>query len=189
MNNIGYVYLWTGTGGGKTTNALGLALRAIGHNQKVVIIQFMKWWKKIGEYKIKNKLKPYYEIYQFGKPGWLKIDDQKHEIKYRGMNFQVRTIEELDRELANKALEFAKKIMKEKQPDLLVLDEINLVVHSNLLEIKDVLNFLKEIPKKTTVVLTGRYAPKELIDRADFVNEIVEVKYPEKFVTTKGIQY
>jgi cob(I)alamin adenosyltransferase len=186
---MGYVYLYTGTGAGKTTNALGLALRAIGHKQKVVIIQFMKWWKNIGEYKIKNKLKPYYEIYQFGRPGWLKLDGSNNEIKYRGMRFKVRTIEELDRKLAKKGLEFAKKIMEEKKPHLLVLDEINLAIHSNLLNVKEVLDLLKKIPKRTTIVLTGRYAPKELIDRADFVNEIVEVKYPEKFVTTKGIQY
>jgi cob(I)alamin adenosyltransferase len=186
---MGYVYLYSGTGAGKTTNALGLALRSIGHGQKVVIIQFMKWWKKIGEYKIKNKLKPHYEIYQFGRPGWLKTDEKNNEVKYRGMNFKVRTIEELDRKLAEKGLELAKNIMEKKQPHLLVLDEINLAVHSNLLGVQDVLNFLKKIPKRTTVVLTGRYAPKELIDRADFVNEIVEVKYPQKFVTTKGIQY
>jgi len=186
---MGYIYLYTGTGAGKTTNALGLALRAIGHKQKVVIIQFMKWWKNIGEYKIKNKLKPYYEIYQFGRPGWLKLDGSSNEIKYRGMKFKVRTIEELDRKLAKKGLEFAKKIMKEKKPHLLVLDEINLAVYSNLLKVEEVLEFLEKIPKRTTIVLTGRYAPKELIDRADFVNEIIEVKSPEKFVTTKGIQY
>jgi len=187
--NIGYVYLWTGTGGGKTTNALGLALRSIGHGQKVVIIQFMKWWKKTGEYKIRNKLKKYYEIYQFGRPGWLKIDGQNHEVKYHGMKFEVRTIEELDRALAKRGLKVARKVMEEKKPHLLVLDEINLAVHSNLLGVQDVLNFLKKIPKRTTVVLTGRYAPKELVNRADFVNEIIEVKYPQKFVTTKGIQY
>ncbi len=186
---MGLIYLYTGSGAGKTTNALGLALRCVGHKKKVVIIQFMKWWKNIGEYKIKNMLKPYYEIYQFGRPGWLKFKGKSKEIKYRGIKFKVRSIDELDRELAKKGLEFAKKIMKEKKPYLLVLDEINLAVHSKLLSVEEVLDFLKEIPEKTTVVLTGRYAPKELIDRADFVNEIVEVKYREKFVATKGIQY
>lgn len=186
---MGYVYVYTGTGAGKTTNALGLALRSIGHGQKVVIIQFMKWWKKTGEYKIRNKLKPHYEIYQFGRSGWLKTDDRNQEVKYRGMRFSVRTIEELDKELARKGLEFAEKIMREKKPNLLVLDEINLAIKSKLLKIQDVLDFLKKIPRKTTVILTGRYAPKELIGRADFVNEIIEVKYPKKFVTTKGIQY
>jgi len=63
---MGYIYLYTGTGAGKTTNALGLALRSMGHERKVVIIQFLKWRKDIGEYKIKDKLRHYYEIYQFG---------------------------------------------------------------------------------------------------------------------------
>ena len=62
IKDLGYIYLYTGTGGGKTTNALGLALRSVGHGHKVVIIQFMKWWKNTGEYKIRKKLQPYYEI-------------------------------------------------------------------------------------------------------------------------------
>jgi len=57
------------------------------------------------------------------------------------------------------------------------------------LDVKAVLDLLEDLPKRTDVVLTGRYAPKELIDRADFVNEIRDVKYPKKMVTTKGIQY
>jgi len=186
---MGYVYLYTGTGAGKTTNALGLALRAIGHKQKVVIIQFMKYWKNIGEYKVRKMLKPYYEIYQFGRPGWLKLDGKPKKVKYRGMEFTVRNVEELDKKLAKKALEFARKVMKEKKPHLLVLDEINLAVHSGLISVEEVLDFLKDIPERTHVILTGRYAPKELIERAEIVNEIVEVKYPKEMVTTKGIQY
>jgi len=188
VKKMGHIYLYTGTGAGKTTNALGLALRSIGHKQKVVIIQFMKYWKNIGEYKIRNKLKPYYEIYQFGRPGWLKVDG-KNEIRYRGMKFKVRSVEELDKELARKALKFAEEKMLKEKPHLLVLDEINLAVHLGLLKVEEVLQFLEKIPKRTQVVLTGRYAPKELIERADFVNEIIEVKYPKEFVTTKGIQY
>ncbi|MEM5766251.1 MAG: cob(I)yrinic acid a,c-diamide adenosyltransferase [Candidatus Aenigmatarchaeota archaeon] len=185
---MGYIYIYTGTGAGKTTNALGLALRSLGHKHKVVIIQFMKWWKNTGEYKIRNRLKPHYQIYLFGRPGWFKFDG-KSEIRYRGMRFRVRSVEELDRELAKKALDFAKKKMLEEKPHILVLDEINLAVHLNILSVKEVLEFLDKIPERTQVVLTGRYAPKELIDRADFVNEIVEVKSPKEFVTTKGIQY
>jgi len=170
---MGHIYLYTGTGGGKTTNALGLALRSVGHKRKVVIIQFLKWWKNTGEYKIRKLLAPYYEIYQFGRKGW-------HGLSNLG---------EEDKRLAKKALKFAEKIVKEKKPHLLVLDEINLAVHCKLLDVKEVLEFLDKIPKRTDVVLTGRFAPKELIDRADFVNEIVDVKHPEETVTTKGIQY
>lgn len=170
---MGYIYLYTGTGAGKTTNALGLALRSVGHKRKVVIIQFLKWWKNTGEYKARNLLAPYYEIYQFGRRGWHGLGNLSEE----------------DKKLAKKGLEFAEKIVEEKKPDLLVLDEINLALYCKLLDVKEVLEFLKNIPKKTDVVLTGRYAPKELVERAEFVNEVVDVKYPKKMVTTKGIQY
>lgn len=69
------------------------------------------------------------------------------------------------------------------------MDEINLAVYCKLLDTKEVLKFLEKTPKKTDVVLTGRFASKELIKRADFVNEIKDVKHPSKFSTTKGIQY
>jgi cob(I)alamin adenosyltransferase len=170
---MGYIYLYTGTGGGKTTNALGLALRSVGHHRKVIIIQFLKWWRKTGEYKIRKKLAPYYEIYMFGRRGWHGLDN----------------LGEDDKKLAKKALEFARKIVKEKKPHLLILDEINLALYCELLKIEEVLEFLDSIPKKTDVVLTGRFAPKALIDRADFVNEIIDIKHPEEMVTTKGIQY
>ncbi len=170
---MGYAYLYTGTGGGKTTNALGLALRSVGHGHKVVIIQFMKWWKNTGEYKIRKKLEPYYEIYQFGRKGWIGLSN----------------LEEEDKTLAKRGLEFAKKIVKERKPHLLVLDEINLAVHCKLLDFSEVLDLLDNIPKKTDVVLTGRHAPKELMDRADFVNEVRDIKHPKEIPTTKGIQY
>ncbi|MGQ9566103.1 MAG: cob(I)yrinic acid a,c-diamide adenosyltransferase [Candidatus Bathyarchaeales archaeon] len=170
---MGHIYLYTGLGGGKTTNALGLALRTVGHRRHVVIIQFMKWWKNTGEYKIKKTLAPYYEIYQFGRKGW-------HGLK---------NLNEEDRKLAKNALKFARQIMIAKKPHLLVLDEINLALYCKLLSIDDVLAFLDLVPRRTQVVLTGRYAPKELINRADFVNEVVLVKSPDKIPTTKGIQY
>lgn len=187
---MGYIYLYTGTGAGKTTNALGLALRTIGHKQKVVIIQFLKWWKNIGEYKAMEKLKPYYEIYQFGRPGWFKVNNKKPTLyKFGKTKFMVKSLEELDKKLAKKGLELAKKVLLEKKPNLLVLDEISLALHWKLLDIKEVLDLLDHIPKKTDIVITGRYAPKELIERAEFVNEIVDVKHPEKIPLTKGIQY
>jgi len=170
---MGYIYLYTGTGGGKTTNALGLALRSVRHGHKVVIIQFMKWWKNTGEYKIRKRLEPYYEIYQFGRKGWIGLSNLGEE----------------DRKLAKKGLKFAEKVVQEKKPHLLVLDEINLAFHCKLLDAKEVLELLDKVSKKTDIVLTGRYAPKELVERADFVNEIVDVKHPEKIPTTKGIQY
>jgi cob(I)alamin adenosyltransferase len=167
----GTIYLYTGEGGGKTTNALGLALRCLGHGYKVVIIQFLKWWKNTGEYKFR-KLHSNYQIYQFGREGWI------------GLN----NLDERDKELTKKGLEFAKKVLKQK-PRLLVLDEINLALHCKLLDVKEVIEFLKTVPEETNVVLTGRHAPRELVQFADFVNEIIDVKHPEEIPTDKGIQF
>lgn len=158
----GLIYLWTGSGAGKTTSALGTALRAIGHGKKVVIIQFMKKREDIGEYKIKDRLYPLYEIYQFGRREWIDLKSPSEE----------------DKKLAKRGLEFAKKIMLEKKPFLLILDEINLAVATGLLSLKEVLSFLDMVPKEVTVYLTGRHAPKALIDRADFATEIVPIKHP-----------
>jgi cob(I)alamin adenosyltransferase len=164
--------LYTGDGAGKTANALGLALRCLGHGYKVVIIQFLKWWKNTGEYKFKKLMSDKYEIYQFGRKGWIGL----------------RNLNDKDKLLCQKALNVAKKKAQEK-PKLLVLDEINLALDCKLLDANEVIEFLKSVPKQTNVVLTGRHAPKELIEFSDFVNEIIDIKHPEEIPTTKGIQY
>ena len=184
---MGYIYLYIGTGGGKTANALGLALRSVGHGKKVVVIQFLKWREDIGEYLIKNRLAPHYEIYQFGRKAWLGEKEKTEE--FAGEKFEVECVKSVDKELAKKGLYFARKILLEKKPHLLVLDEIGLVTHWKLLEVKDVLELLDNVPKETTVVLTGRLAPKELADKADFVNIVQQVKMPKGFKPTEGIQY
>jgi cob(I)alamin adenosyltransferase len=184
---VGYIYLYTGSGGGKTTNALGLALRSVGHKKSVVIIQFFKWRKDIGEYRIRDKLAPYYEIYQFGREAWL--GEKEKTAEFGGEKFSVECVKSQDKELAEKGVNFASKILHEKKPHLLVLDEIGLAVHWKLLEVKDVLQLLDNVPSETTVVMTGRLAPKELADRADFVNVVQQVKMPKDFELTKGIQY
>jgi len=169
----GMVYLYTGTGAGKTTNALGIAMRCVGHRKKVVIIQFLKWWKQTGEYKIRNRLKPYYEIYQFGRKGWIGF----------------KNLDERDKKLCEKAFEFAKKVVREKKPRVLVLDEITIALNRKLLDKKEVVDFLTNLPPTTDVVLTGRYAPEELWDVADFVNIVVDDKHPKELIAKKGIQY
>lgn len=166
------IYLWTGTGYGKTTSALGTALRQAGHGNKAIIIQFMKGRNYIGEYKIMKRLKPNYQIYQFGRPGWV----------------DIKNPEQKDKDLACKGLEFAYGAIKQK-PDLLVLDEINIAVAVGLLPEKEVLEFLDKVPAETTVYLTGRYAPPKLIWRADYVTEFVTLKQPEKIVPKKGIDW
>jgi cob(I)alamin adenosyltransferase len=168
----GTIYLYTGEGAGKTTNALGLALRCLGHGYKVVIIQFLKWWKNTGEYKFRKKFPSRYQIFQFGRKGWVGLEK----------------LNERDKKLVQEGFEFAKKIVTQK-PRLLVLDEINLALHCKLLDVDEAIEFLKTVPKQTSVVLTGRYAPKELIEFADFVNEIRDLKHPKEILTVRGIQY
>jgi len=168
------VYLWTGEGAGKTTSALGVALRSLGWNHKVVIIQFMKGWKNIGEYKIKKKLGKNYEIYQFGRKSFVNLrKPAKEDIK-----------------IAQKGIEFAEKILK-KKPDLLILDEINLAAAIGLVPIKKVLKLIEKASPKTTIYMTGRYAPKEFIKRADFATEIRQIKHPaeKRIPAKKGIEY
>ncbi|MDI6806902.1 MAG: cob(I)yrinic acid a,c-diamide adenosyltransferase [Candidatus Aenigmarchaeota archaeon] len=187
---MGYIYLYYGEGAGKTTNALGLALRSVGHKHRVIIIQFLKYWKNTGEYKIIQMLKPYYEIYQFGRPGWFKAENKKQRVyRFGKKKFVVKSLKDLDKKLAKEGLEFAKKIVKKKKPHLLILDEINLALHWKLLDVNEVIKFLDSLPSKTDVVLTGRYVPKLLMKRADFINEIIDVKHPKKIPATKGIQY
>jgi cob(I)alamin adenosyltransferase len=168
------LYLYTGEGGGKTTAALGLALRSVGHGHKVVIIQFMKGRKDVGEYKIARRLHPNYEIFQFGREEFIDLKNPSKE----------------DRELAEKGLKFAGETLMTK-PNLLVLDELNLAASVGLVNIKDVIKLLDEAPKDMVIAITGRHAPKELIDRADFVNEVKDIKHPLKkgIPAQEGIQY
>src|SRR3989344_7535353 len=154
------VYMWTGLGLGKTTSALGAALRCVGHGFKVIIIQFMKGRKEeIGEYKIKEILGENYEIHQFGRQGWVNLSNPSED----------------DRALARQGFEFAKEAAKRK-PFLLFLDEINLAVAIKLLDEDEVLKFLDEVPPEVHIYMTGRYATPKLMVRADFVNEVTMLK-------------
>jgi len=165
------IYLYTGEGAGKTTSALGLALRVLGHGYNAVIIQFMKARKDTGEYRIRKKLRGY-EIYQFGLRHWVNLKNPSEQ----------------DKALARKGLEKAEQSLKRK-PFLLVLDEINLAVAVGLLDVKDVIALLDKKPKRTNIVLTGRRAPKELIAKADFAHELCVIKSSRKMVCEKGVQY
>ncbi|MBS7638978.1 MAG: cob(I)yrinic acid a,c-diamide adenosyltransferase [Candidatus Bathyarchaeia archaeon] len=171
---MGYIHLYTGDGEGKSITAFGLALRAIGHGYKVIIIQFMKGRKDIGEYKIWKRLAPQYEIHQFGRKEFIDLNRP----------------DPVDYVLARRALEFAKKAIR-RRPRLLILDEINLAVSIGLVRLEDVLELLNNVPEPTTVVLTGRNAPKELIERADLVTEMREIKHPWKrgVQARRGIEY
>lgn len=172
--HVGFIHLYTGDGEGKSITAFGLALRAVGHGYKVVIIQFMKGRRSIGEYKIKRRLAPYYEIRQFGRKELI----------------DLKNPDPVDYILARRALRFARKVLK-RRPRLLILDEINLAVSIGLIQLSDVLELLSDIPESTTVILTGRNAPKELIERADLVTIMHEIKHPWKMgvQARRGIEY
>ena len=169
------IHVYTGDGEGKTTTALGLALRAVGHKHKVVVIQFLKGRRYVGEYKIRSVLKPYYEIHQFGKEHFIDIKRPTDE----------------DRKMARKAFEFTKKIVKEKKPDLLVLDEINLAMYAKLIDVDEVMEWLNTLPKEITVVLTGRKAPKRIQQIADLVTVMKKLKHPydEGMPAEEGVEY
>ncbi|MEM4336938.1 MAG: cob(I)yrinic acid a,c-diamide adenosyltransferase [Candidatus Woesearchaeota archaeon] len=166
------VYVWTGNGAGKTTSALGTALRMLGHNKKVIIVQFMKGWKNIGEYKIKKKLGKNYEIVQFGRKGWVNLENPSLK----------------DKKLAAKAVDYLEKALR-KKPDLLILDEVNIAAAIGLIDTKRIVSLIDKADPKTTIYMTGRYAPKEFIDKADFVNEISIIKMKKGIKARKGIEY
>jgi cob(I)alamin adenosyltransferase len=169
-NNI---YLWTGNGAGKSTSAFGTALRCVGQGFKVIIIQFMKGRKDIGEFKVRNKLGKNYQIYQFGRQSLIK---------------PITKWTDKDKKLAELGLEFARQVLN-KKPRLLVLDEINLACAVGLLDVDEVLDFLSRVPASTKVYMTGRKAPRKLIEKADFVNTINEVKHPKKWNAVRGIEF
>jgi len=167
------IHVYTGNGKGKTTAALGLILRALGHNKKVCLIQFLKE-PKSGEILALRKHKNV-KIFCFGRKGFCEKD--KLGLK--------------DFILAKAGLNKAKEALKEYKPDILVLDELNLIIHFGLLEKKEVLLLLKGISKKTEVVITGRRAAQEIIHVADLVSHIREVKhyYKQGLRSRKAIEY
>lgn len=169
----GLVYVFTGDGEGKTTAALGLGLRALGHGKTVVVIQFMKGRKYVGEYRVQDQLKNY-EVYQFGKEQFV---DLKHP-------------DAKDKQLAQDGLDFARQTIK-REPDVVILDEINLVVDVGLIKVKDVLNLINSVPKNMVLILTGRNAPKAIIKAADIVSYVKNVKHPFDYglFAKKGEQF
>jgi len=167
------IILYTGNGGGKTAAALGLALRCVGHKKKVVIVQFMKGRDYIGEYLVKNRLAPEYEIRQFGREEFVDLKNPST----------------IDKERALEGFEYAKNAIK-KKPYMLILDEINLATATGLLVLEEVLEFLESVPKETILVLTGRHAPEKMIAAADYVVEVKDVKRPEGNISPReGFEY
>lgn len=176
MKRKGLVQIYTGNGKGKTTAAIGLAIRARGHGLKVCYIYFHKDPEKWGysEHTVLKKI----NIDVFGFAGKHPLCDKKAHIG------KIR-------EECLKGLDFIKAIYRKKKYDLLILDEINISLRDKFLKIEEVMALLKAKPFDLEVVLTGRGAPKRLIDMADLVSRIQKVKHPfEKGVKRReGIEY
>ena len=160
----GLVIVYTGKGKGKTTAALGMALRAVGHGMRVCMIQFIKGEWYYGELTSANRLEPEFELVAAGK-GFVGIMDDDHDIKEH-------------RASAKNALNFSRKKMLQEKYDVIILDEINYAVNLGLVSSLEVLNLVKDKPRNLTLVLTGNYATQEIIEIADLVTEMREVKHP-----------
>jgi cob(I)alamin adenosyltransferase len=157
----GLVQVFTGDGRGKTSAALGTALRSLGHDLKVCIIHFMKGNFPYGEQKILSRL-PDVTLQIFGRLSFVDPNNPEAE----------------DIEEARKALEASRAAVLSGDYDLVVLDEINVASAWGLVSVEDVVKLLKQKPGHVEVILTGRYADGRLIELADLVTEMRAVKHP-----------
>lgn len=184
--NLGLVHVITGDGKGKTTSSLGLALRAVGNNLRVHMIQFLKSGFT-GELYSAKKLG--FEIEQFGVDALKERQKQLKKFADSTGKFVFQPdIKEKD--AAMHGWEHAKKIIKSDDYDVVILDEINCVLAKELIPLQEVLDVVKD-HGKVELILTGRDAPKELMDAADYVNVVQRVKHPwqKGIVARRGIEY
>ena len=184
--SLGLVHVITGDGKGKTTSSLGLALRAIGNNLTVHMIQFLKSGFT-GELYSAKKLG--FVIEQFGVDAMKEKQKHLQEFADKTGTFVFQPdIKEKD--AAMEGWEHAKKVIKSGEYDMVILDEINCVLEKGLIPLNEVLEIIKN-HGKVELVMTGRDAPKELMDAADYVNVVQRVKHPwqKGIVARKGIEY
>jgi cob(I)alamin adenosyltransferase len=169
----GYVQVYTGNGKGKTTASFGLALRAVGNELKVLVIQFMKGPEMTGERRAARHL-PGMEVRPMGRDGLLHPGD----------------IMERDRTLATEALESAVSEMTEGRWDMLILDELNTACTLGLVPVERVLQLMDLKPDGLELILTGRGAPEEVVEKADLVTEMREIKhyYQQGVPAREGIE-
>jgi cob(I)alamin adenosyltransferase len=169
----GFIHLYMGTGKGKTTAALGLALRAIGAGLEVEMIQFMKG-DQSNERKIIKHLSGF-STTSFGRDAFITAENH----------------EPIDETLARKGLDFAQQLIDKESCDILILDEITVAVAFHLLKKEDVLDVLSRKPADMTIILTGRVADESLISLADVVTNMREIKHPYQYGESAqpGIDY
>lgn len=175
MMQQGLIIVMTGDGKGKTTAALGVTLRAAGQGLKVLFIQFMKGQSEIGELRALSMCNLPITVKQFGRPGFV----------------QSRACEPLDIHLAYQGLDAWSRAMENEGYDLIVLDEINVAVNFGLLKMEDVMDILHKNPPELHLILTGRNATSPLLELADLVTEMINVKHPFNGggKAQKGIEY
>lgn len=184
--NLGLVHVITGDGKGKTTSSLGLAMRAVGNNLKVRMIQFLKSGVT-GELFASKKLG--FEVEQFGVDVVRARQKNLQEFIDKTGRFIFQP-DELEKEAALEGFEHAKSVIKSGEYDLVILDEINCVLDKGIIPLNEVIELIKS-HGNTEIVLTGRDAPEELYEYADYVSEVKRVKHPwQKGIRArKGIEY
>jgi cob(I)alamin adenosyltransferase len=170
-NNRGLVHVYTGNGKGKTTAAIGLAVRAAGRNLKVAFVQFIKGVQTGERIFMEN-----YKAFDI--------------VQLNAGNYRSKSQEQLRNE-AQKTLSYAEKVITGDEYDMVILDEICVALHENLISVQQVLDLLDKKPQRLELVLTGRNAPQELIERADLVTEMHMIKHPynEGIVARQGIEF
>jgi len=156
----GLIQVYTGDGKGKTTCALGLALRAVGQGFKVFMVQFLKT-DDTGEMEAARRLAPDFTLQSFGTPGFPRLTEP-----------DPKTLEKV-----REAFALARQIILAGEHDLVILDEVNLTLTYGLLPLAEMLELVRQRPPHVEVVLTGRGAPPELVALADLVTEMRPVKH------------
>jgi len=169
----GYVHVYTGSGKGKTTSAIGLGVRAAGAGMKVHMVQFMKGRR-------------YSEL-----DGIECIDNFTISQHGRDEFVNKKNPEQIDIDLAQKGFSFAKKIIKNKEFDMVILDEINVAVDFSLIKLEDVISLIEDKPESLELILTGRYANPGVVKIADYVTEMLEIKHPyqQNVEARKGVEF
>jgi cob(I)alamin adenosyltransferase len=173
----GWVIVYTGDGKGKTTAALGLTLRAAGHGNRVLMIQFLKSGWEYGELKGAERLSPEVTIKPMGIGCVGILDDDKPFEEHQ--------------QAAQKALAASREAVGRTDYDIVILDEVNIATHLKLIDVDDLLTLIKERSPQLTLVLTGRYADERIIEVADLVTEMKEIKHPfqKGIPSRKGIDH
>ena len=160
----GLTIVYTGKGKGKTTAALGIALRATGYNKKICMIQFIKGSWHYGEMSSSKRLEPEFEMVAVGKGFVGILDDNSPREDHE--------------KIAQEAIKISNEKIHSGKYDIVILDEVNYAVNLQLISINDVLNLIKDKPSDVDLVLTGNYAKDEVIEMADLVTEMKQVKHP-----------